>query len=75
MNVLDHIIALGEGRRWVLRSYARYYNEMRTHRSFNKNFTSFAIGSADWTHHRASTLADFISGKFGFMTRRLQQAA
>jgi transposase InsO family protein len=34
----DHIVALGEGHlRWVLRSYARYYNEMRTHRSLDKD--------------------------------------
>ena len=34
----DHIVALGEGHlRRVLRSYARYYNEMRTHRSLDKD--------------------------------------
>ena len=34
----DHIIALGERHlRRVLRSYARYYNEMRTHRSLDKD--------------------------------------
>ena len=34
----DHVVALGEGHlRKVLRSYARYYNESRTHRSLNKD--------------------------------------
>jgi transposase InsO family protein len=34
----DHIIAVGEGHlRRVLRSYAPYYNESRTHRSLNKD--------------------------------------
>jgi transposase InsO family protein len=29
---LDHIIVLGEAHlRWILRSYARYYNQTRTH--------------------------------------------
>ena len=34
----DHIIPVGEGHlRRVLRSYAHYYNESRTHRSLNKD--------------------------------------
>jgi transposase InsO family protein len=34
----DHVIALGEGHlRRVLQSYARYYNESRTHRSLDKD--------------------------------------
>ena len=34
----DHIVALGETHlRRVLKSYARYYNEMRTHRSLDKD--------------------------------------
>jgi transposase InsO family protein len=34
----DHVVALGEGHlRRTLRSYARYYNESRTHRSLNKD--------------------------------------
>ena len=34
----EHIIAVGEGHlRRVLRSYAHYYNELRTHRSLNKD--------------------------------------
>jgi transposase InsO family protein len=35
---VDHIVALGEGHlRRVLKSYARYYNEVRTHRSLDKD--------------------------------------
>jgi transposase InsO family protein len=35
---VDHIVALGEGHlRRVLQSYARYYNESRTHRALNKD--------------------------------------
>ena len=35
---VDHIIVLGEAHlRRILRSYARYYNEIRTHRSLNKD--------------------------------------
>jgi transposase InsO family protein len=32
---VDHMIVLGEGR--ILKSYARYYNGVRTHRSLNKD--------------------------------------
>lgn len=35
---VDHFIVLGEAHlRRILRSYARYYNEIRTHRSLNKD--------------------------------------
>ena len=35
---VDHIIVLGEAHmRRILRSYARYYNGVRTHRSLNKD--------------------------------------
>jgi hypothetical protein len=35
---IDHVVALGEEHlRRVLRSYASYYNETRTHRSLNKD--------------------------------------
>jgi transposase InsO family protein len=34
---LDHFVVLGEAYlRRILRSYARYYNEIRTHRSLDK---------------------------------------
>ena len=33
-----HLVALGEGHLCrILQSYARYYNELRTHRSLNKD--------------------------------------
>jgi Integrase core domain len=35
---LDHIVVLGEAHlRQILRSYARYYNDIRTHRSSDKD--------------------------------------
>jgi transposase InsO family protein len=35
---LDHIIVLGEAHlRRILKSYADYYNDVRTHRSLNKD--------------------------------------
>jgi transposase InsO family protein len=35
---VDHIIVLGEMHlRWILKSYADYYNSVRTHRSLNKD--------------------------------------
>jgi transposase InsO family protein len=35
---LDHVIVLGEAHlRRILRSYARYYNDIRTHQSLNKD--------------------------------------
>jgi transposase InsO family protein len=35
---VDHLVVLGETHlRRILRSYARYYNEIRTHRSLNKD--------------------------------------
>ena len=35
---LDHVIVLGEAHlRRLVRSYCRYYNEIRTHRSLNKD--------------------------------------
>jgi transposase InsO family protein len=35
---VDHLIVLGEAHlRRILQSYARYYNEIRTHRSLNKD--------------------------------------
>jgi hypothetical protein len=35
---LDHIVVFGEAHlRRILRSYARYYNEVRTHRSLDKD--------------------------------------
>ena len=35
---VDHFVVLGEAHlRRILRAYARYYNDIRTHRSLNKD--------------------------------------
>src|SRR5207249_6762150 len=35
---VDYLIVLGEAHlRWILTKYATYYNELRTHRSLNKD--------------------------------------
>jgi transposase InsO family protein len=40
---LDHIIVLGEVHlRQILQSYARYYNDIRMHRSMDKRCTSLS---------------------------------
>jgi transposase InsO family protein len=59
---LDHIIVLGEAHlRQILQSYARYYNEIRTHRSLDKDAPVARqiqrIGSINQT----PSLADFIT--------------
>ena len=39
---VDHFIILGEAHlRRILRAYARYYNDIRTHRSLNKDAPAF----------------------------------
>ena len=39
---VDHIVVWGEGHlRWILRAYARYYNDIRTHRSLHKDAPAF----------------------------------
>jgi len=39
---VDHIVVWGEGHlRWILRAYARYYNNIRTHRSLHKDAPAF----------------------------------
>src|SRR6516225_7214857 len=39
---VDHIVVWGEGHlRWILRAYARYYNNIRTHRSLDKDAPAF----------------------------------
>ena len=39
---LDHVIVLGEAHlRWILRTYASYYNEVRTHLSLKKDAPNF----------------------------------
>jgi transposase InsO family protein len=37
-SIVDHMIVLGEAHlRHIVKSYARYYNGVRTHRSLNKD--------------------------------------
>jgi transposase InsO family protein len=63
---LDHVIVLGEAHlRRVLKSYARYYNGFRTHRSLNKDAPvsrpvqrSGFISTPSWV--------DFITATLGF---------
>jgi len=44
---LDHVIVLGEAHMCrILKSYARYYNGIRTHRSLNKDCAGFSACSA-----------------------------
>jgi transposase InsO family protein len=39
---LDHLVILGEGHlRRILRTYACYYNQIRTHRSLDKDAPAF----------------------------------
>src|SRR5262245_30979697 len=39
---LDHLVILGEAHlRQILRTYARYYNKIRTHRSLDKDAPAF----------------------------------
>src|SRR5882672_8704073 len=48
---VDHIIALGEMHlRRVLKSYADYYNSVRTHRSLNQGCAGHSPNSADRKH-------------------------
>ena len=48
----DHVIVLGEAHlRRILKSYADYYNDIRTHRSLNKDAPDLSAGSAVRSHH------------------------
>jgi transposase InsO family protein len=39
---VDHIVVWGKGHlRWILRAYARYYNDIRTRRSLHKDAPAF----------------------------------
>jgi transposase InsO family protein len=57
---VDHIVVLGETHlRRVLKSYARYYNEMRTHRSLDK--AHLAPGPAGRQYHVICSSVDCIT--------------
>jgi Integrase core domain len=48
---LDHVIVFGEAHlRRVLKSYAHYYNGLRTHRSFEQECASLSLGAAHGYH-------------------------
>ena len=59
----DHVVALGEGHlRRILQSYARYYNESRTHRSLNKDAPVHrAIESASVPSFHGRSSVDFTT--------------
>ena len=64
---VDHMIVLGEAHlRRILKSYARYYNGVRTHRSLNKDApVSRSVQRTGVVVH-APSLADFITIIVGF---------
>ena len=64
---VDHIVVLGEAQlRRILQAYARYYNEIRTHRSLNKDGRSLARFSELEISNRIQSSADFITITCGF---------
>src|SRR6185312_2532898 len=64
---LDHIIVLGEAHlRRILKSYADYYNGVRTHRSLNKMRRSLVKFSGPEASNHTPSLADFITATSGF---------
>ncbi len=65
---VDHIVIWSEAHlRRILQAYARYYNDIRTHRSLDKDAPAFRsvqrVGTI--TRHTQSS-ADFITITFGF---------
>src|SRR5258706_5301026 len=53
---VDHVVALGEAHlRKILQAYARYYNDLRTHRSLDKDAPFSRPGAADRKHHVTAT--------------------
>ena len=64
---VDHFIVLGEAHLChILRTYAHYYNDIRTHRSLDKDAPTLApFSGSDLSIHTRS-LADFITITSGF---------
>lgn len=59
---LDHLIVLGESHlRRILRSYGRYYNEARTHRSLGKDAPHFREVQRVGAFRSEPVLVDFIT--------------
>ena len=62
---IDHIVALGEAHlRRILRSYARYYNEIRLHRSLDKDAPVSRPVQRTGRHH-TRFLVDFATTTSG----------
>ena len=65
---VDHFLVLREAHlRRILRAYARYYNDVRTHRPLDKDCTGLSprCSGSDLSMHTRS-LADFITIMCGF---------
>ena len=59
---VDHIIILGEVHlRRILQSYARYYNDIRTHRSLDKDAPLLVKFSESEASNHTPSLADFTT--------------
>lgn len=64
---VDYFVVLGEAHlRRILRAYARYYNDIRTHWSLDKIHRSLAPFSGPEAFCHTRVLADFITTTFGF---------
>src|SRR5262249_27640444 len=64
---VDHFVVWGETHlRRILRTYARYYNDIRTHWSLDKMHRPFVPFSAPESSTHTRSLADFITITFGF---------
>ena len=64
---LDHVIVLGEAHpRRILKSYARYYNNVRTHRSLNKDTPDSRPVQRSGLISSHAILADFTITTRGF---------
>jgi transposase InsO family protein len=64
---LDHLIVFGEAHlRHILKAYALYYNEVRTHLSLNKNAPDFPRPSPVGTIAAVRSLADCITDTSAF---------
>ena len=55
---VDHVIALGEAHlRGILQAYAHYYNDLRTHRSLDKDAPfSRPVQGSEASHHSHSSV-------------------
>jgi hypothetical protein len=59
---VDHVVVLGEGHlRRILAKYATYYDELRTHRSLNKDAPIHRAATPEAASYRSPSSADFIT--------------